>query len=111
LNIIEVECMEEQRLPAWVRNVTPEDLNFIRSFLLASGSLKAVAAEYGVSYPTIRARLDQVIERLRLAESEKIDPFHARLKELIAGGELEPRLARELLDLHRRRLSEEGRDT
>lgn len=101
--------MEDKPLPAWVRNLATEDLNFIRSFLLSSGSLKAMATEYGVSYPTIRARLDQLIERLRLAESERIDPFHARLKTLVADGELEARLARELLDLHRRQVATEGK--
>jgi hypothetical protein len=102
--------MSQIRLPPWVSNVTAEDLTFVRSFVLASGSLKAVAAEYGVSYPTIRIRLDQVIERLRTAESEKIDPLRARLKDLVAGGELDARLARELLDLHRRQLETEGKD-
>lgn len=102
--------MPQDRLPSWVNNVTAEDLVFIRSFVLTSGSLKAVAAEYGVSYPTIRIRLDQVIERLRAAETEKIDPLRARLKDLVAGGELDPRIARELLDLHRRQLETEGRD-
>ncbi|WP_443748387.1 DUF2089 family protein [Asticcacaulis solisilvae] len=97
--------MSDAKLPEWVKNLAAEDLSFIRSFLLTSGSLKAMAVEYGVSYPTIRARLDQVIERLRLAESERIDPFHARLKDLVAGGELEPRLARELLDLHRKEVA------
>ncbi len=99
--------MEDKPFPAWVGNLAREDLHFIRSFLLASGSLKAMAAEYGVSYPTIRARLDQLIERLRLAEAERVDPFHARLRGLVADGELEPRLARELLDLHRRQVAEE----
>jgi hypothetical protein len=102
--------MPQDRLPPWVSNVTAEDLAFIRSFVLTSGSLKALAAEYGVSYPTIRIRLDQVIERLRAAETEKIDPLRARLKDLVAGGELDPRVARELLDLHRRQLETDGRD-
>ena len=99
--------MEEKQLPAWVKNIAVEDLNFIRGFLLASGSLKAMAEEYGVSYPTIRIRLDQLIERIRLADEARIDPFHTRLKELVAGGELEARLARELLDLHRKQRTTE----
>jgi len=99
--------MDEGRLPAWVRNIASEDLSFIRSFLLASGSLKAMATEYGVSYPTIRARLDRLIARMRLADDERIDPFHARLKDMVAGGEIEARMARELLDLHRRQIAAE----
>lgn len=97
--------MEKDKPPPWVANLAAEDLRFIRSFLLASGSLKAMAGEYGVSYPTIRARLDRLIERLRLADDERIGPFHARLKDLVASGELEARAARDLLDLHRREVA------
>ena len=41
-----------------------DDLAFIRQFVRASGSLKAVAQLEGKSYPTVRNRLDQVIARL-----------------------------------------------
>lgn len=101
--------MEQKGLPPWVQNLAVEDLNFIRNFLLASGSLKALAEEYGVSYPTIRTRLDHLIERVRAAQVEPVDPFHARLKDLVGDGVMEPRLARELLDLHRKQLATEAR--
>jgi hypothetical protein len=100
--------MEEKRLPAWVKNIPVEDLSFIREFLLASGSLKAISESYSVSYPTMRIRLDQLIERIRIADDTRIDPFHARLKELVADGALEARLARELLNLHRKHIDSEG---
>ena len=45
-------------------NLSPEQQRFALDFLRASGSLKQVAAEYGVSYPTVRARLDRIIEVL-----------------------------------------------
>ena len=34
------------------------------SFVLSSGSLKEMALRYRVSYPTVRNRLDELIERL-----------------------------------------------
>jgi hypothetical protein len=34
-------------------------------FVLASGSLKEIASQTGVSYPTVRARLDRIINELR----------------------------------------------
>ena len=37
---------------------------FAMDFILASGSLKEMAAKYGISYPTVRARLDRLIECL-----------------------------------------------
>ena len=51
----------------WIDALAPDDLNFVRRFILASGSLKAMAGEYGVSYPTIRARLDTLIEKVEKA--------------------------------------------
>ena len=44
-------------LPGWVINLDAADLQLIRRFVLASGSLKQLAAEYDVSYPTIRLRV------------------------------------------------------
>jgi hypothetical protein len=43
----------------------PEQLDFVERFVIASGSLKEMAKEMGVSYPTVRNRLDGVIETLR----------------------------------------------
>ena len=54
----------------------------IRRFLLASGSLKEVAGEYGVSYPTVRLRLDRLIQKIRLGEDRAADPYVALIKRL-----------------------------
>src|SRR5262249_43278696 len=42
-----------------------EHQRFIEMFVLAGGNLKLIAEQVGVSYPTIRSRLDKVIEALR----------------------------------------------
>ena len=89
-------------LPAWVVNLEEEDLHFIKRLVLASGSLKELAAEYGVSYPTIRARLDGVIERVRILDKhDGDDPLEARIRILVAEGEMEPKMGKNLLALHR----------
>jgi hypothetical protein len=46
------------RLPA-------EHQRFIELFVLSGGSLKEIAERAGVSYPTVRSRLDRVIAALR----------------------------------------------
>lgn len=43
-----------------------EHQRFIEMFVLAGGNLKEIAEQVNVSYPTIRSRLDKVIEALRL---------------------------------------------
>ncbi len=42
-----------------------EHQRFIEMFVLAGGSLKQIADQVGVSYPTVRSRLDKVIAALR----------------------------------------------
>ena len=65
-------------IPAWMAELEEEDLTFIKKFILSSGSLKEVAALYGVSYPTVRLRLDKLIQKIRLTETAEADPYVAR---------------------------------
>ena len=55
-------------LPCLAR-LTPDEQAFLLSFVQCSGSLKDLARVYSVSYPTIRNRLDALIERLRRLET------------------------------------------
>ena len=50
-------------MPSWIEDLEEEDLTFIKNFVLTSGSLKEMAAKYGVTYPTVRLRLDRLIEK------------------------------------------------
>lgn len=50
-------------LPLLAR-LSPDDRQFILSLLQASGSLKELSALYGISYPTVRNRLDSLIARV-----------------------------------------------
>ena len=70
--------MNPSMLPPWLGGLEEEDLNFIRRFLLASGSLKEVAHQYGVSYPTVRLRLDRLIQKIQLNEQavEELSLIH-----------------------------------
>jgi len=85
------------------------DLEFVLRFVLASGSLKEVARGYGVSYPTIRARLDRLITRLQgLAAGRRPDPMDGLLADLVERGELSATAARALRDLHRQQMERKG---
>ena len=90
------------KTPAWLAVLDEEDLQFLRRFVLSSGSLKALAQEYGVSYPTVRARLDRLIAKVQAAEDPKVrDPFERKLRVLVADAQIAPALAKELLEAHR----------
>ncbi|MXV38684.1 DUF2089 family protein [Flavobacteriaceae bacterium Ap0902] len=44
--------------------LSAEDQAFIFEFILSSGSLKKMAAKMGKSYPTVRNKLDDIIENI-----------------------------------------------
>jgi hypothetical protein len=91
------------QLPRWLAELNDEDLHFLQRFLLVSGSLKALAQHYGVSYPTVRARLDRLIAKVEAADDPSLtDPFRRQLQLLLADGRLEAEVARELLAAYRR---------
>ena len=74
--------MPIELLPDWMANLEDEDLAFIKKFILASGSLKEVAGAYGVTYPTVRLRLDRLIQKIRLGEDTGADPYIALIKRM-----------------------------
>jgi len=90
------------RLPA-------EDLDLILELVLKSGSLKDLATSYGVSYPTIRARLDRVIERLKaIVAGKTADPMSELLATLVERGEISVGAARSVRDLARKQTETKG---
>src|SRR5262245_46967795 len=91
--------MREQ--PAWFVHLEEEDQQFIKRLGLASGSLKELAEHYGVSYPTIRLRLDRLLEKIQMLDDvPSQNRFQARVRLLVADGEITPKLAKELMQLH-----------
>ncbi len=75
---------------------------FIKRLVLASGSLKQVAKDYGISYPTVRLRLDRLIAKLQVIEDQRIqDPFERLLRAKTAEGKLDEQSLQELLAAHR----------
>lgn len=69
-------------LPDWMTNLEDEDMTFIKKFVLSSGSLKEMAALYGVTYPTVRLRLDRLIQKIQLSEQAEEEPYVALIKRL-----------------------------
>ena len=74
--------MELNKIPQWMLALEPEDSAFLKNFALKSGSLKEIARLYQVSYPTVRLRLDRLIQKIRLGEDRAADPYVALIKRL-----------------------------
>lgn len=70
-------------IPVWMENLENEDMVFIKRFILASGSLKEIANSYGVSYPTVRTRLDNLIEKIKITDDESEEPYVSLIKRLV----------------------------
>jgi hypothetical protein len=91
-----------------LERLSEDDREFVLRFLLSSGSLKDLAQSYGVSYPTIRARLDNLLERLRaLVAGRKPDAMADLLADYVARGEATAGAARAILKLHRQLLEQQ----
>ena len=89
--------MSIELLPEWMAGLEEEDVAFIKKFILASGSLKEVAGQYGVTYPTVRLRLDRLIQKISLVEDTAADPYIATIKRLAMNEKLDLDTAKVLI--------------
>ncbi|MCI9157051.1 MAG: DUF2089 domain-containing protein [Lawsonibacter sp.] len=89
--------MAIELLPEWMAGLEEEDVAFIKRFILASGSLKEMAGQYGVTYPTVRLRLDRLIQKIRLTEDVAADPYIATIKRLAMNEKLDLDTAKVLI--------------
>ncbi len=86
------------RLPA-------EDLDFVKVFIKCRGSIKDVEKELGISYPTVRGKLDTVIKNLgfevpdkeAVRENEVKKAARSDILEQLSSGAITPKEATEKL--------------
>ncbi len=86
----------------WWELLDENDLSFIRRFVLKSGSLKEMAKEYGVSYPTMRNRLDILIRKLEAIEESEDDEYILLIKTLAIENKMDFETARILIQEYRK---------
>lgn len=89
-------------IPEWMAELDEEDVSFIRNFLLCSGSLKEVAGRYRVSYPTVRLRLDRLIQKIQLSQQAAEEPYVALIKRLAVNDRLDFDTAKLLITEYRK---------
>lgn len=95
-----------QIIPDWLSSLEEEDIVFIKKFLLASGSLKEIAKQYGVSYPTVRLRLDKLIQKIQLSEKSENEPYIALIKRLALNDKLDFDTAKLLISEYKKHKGE-----
>ncbi len=89
-------------IPIWMESLEEEDMNFIKNFILASGSLKEIANMYGVTYPTVRLRLDRLIDKVKAGDDREGDPYVNLIKKLAMDDKLDFETAKLLISEYRK---------
>lgn len=96
---------DRQDRKTWIDFLSEEDLAFVKRFVLASGSLKEMAKAYGISYPTVRLRLDRLIEKIKVVDDHQVtSDFERVARAQYADGKLDIHTLKLLLKTYREEL-------
>jgi len=76
--------------------LSEEQQSFVELFVLSSGSLKEMASILGITYPTVRARLDELIEDLK-QEMKKREDYKKDLLEQVEKGKISAEKAAQII--------------
>lgn len=98
LEITEVQCKQcdttvrSRYEPCEFCSLSEEQTNFLRIFVTSRGNMSDVEKRLGVSYPTVRAKLDEVIQRLGERSTAQAPARSDRqaILDAVARGELSP---------------------
>lgn len=86
--------MENERIPRWFSELSEEEIGFVKNFLLASGSIKELAGTYSTSYPTIRKRIDKLIQKIQVNERKDNDTVVKLINQLEEEGKIDQDIAK-----------------
>lgn len=73
------------------------EVRFIELFLVNQGNIKEMEKQLGISYPTVKKLLDQIVNKLGLTLKESAPLSQKEIYEKVAKGELSPEEAAKLL--------------
>ena len=95
-------------VPEWMAGLEDEEIVFIKKFILASGSLKEIANQYQVTYPTVRLRLDRLIQKIQIRDGAAAEPYIALIKRLAVNEKIDFDTAKLLIAQYKRAVTEGG---
>ena len=95
-------------VPDWMVNLEDEDIAFIKKFILNSGSLKKMAKEYDVTYPTVRLRFDKLIQKIEIEDRIEEDSYISLIKRYAVDEKIDFDTAKVLISEYRKNI--EGAD-
>ncbi|MCR1984980.1 DUF2089 domain-containing protein [Blautia coccoides] len=94
--------MELDKIPQWILALEQEDITFLKNFVLNSGSLKEIAKLYKVTYPTVRLRLDKLIQKIKLNDNKEEEPFSTFIKGLAVDSRIDLETAKIIIDKYKK---------
>ena len=90
----------------WIYNLSDEDITFIKNFVMSSGSLKEVAKLYHRTYPTVRLRLDRLIQKMQMNDQIENDAYISLIKKMVIDDQLDFDTAKILIKKYREQKGE-----
>lgn len=78
-------------------SLSQEQLHFVETFLICRGNIKEVEKELGVSYPTVRGKLNDIITALGYDTSKKNEVDEKKIVSMLEKGEITPEEALKML--------------
>ena len=94
--------MDIDKIPQWILALEQEDATFLKNFALKSGSLKEIANLYEVSYPTVRLRLDKLIQKIEMSDQQEEEPFQTFIKGLAVDSRIDLETAKIIIDKYKK---------
>lgn len=94
--------LEIDKIPQWILALEQEDATFLKNFVLKSGSLKEIAKLYEVSYPTVRLRLDKLIQKIEISDQQEDEPFQTFIKGLAVDSKIDLETAKVIIDKYKK---------
>lgn len=102
LKVKKLECvkcnlsLEGEFYTSPIIGLNEEQQSFVELFILNSGSLKEMAKILGVTYPTVRSRLDEIISSLK-EEIKQREEYKDDILKRVEQGKISPEKAAEVI--------------
>ncbi len=81
-------AVEGQFEPPQLAQLSVDDQVFVAAFVRSHGSIKEMERTFGVSYPTIKSRLNRIAEHLDFVDTDPPAPAGADVVDRLRRGEI-----------------------
>lgn len=84
LHVTKLECahcnttIENKFSLTKLASLSQEQMRFVETFIICRGNIKEVEKELGISYPTVRGKLGEVIEILQPKKEKELPPGYSK---------------------------------